>query len=141
MSKPPSAPLVVCPYCGENAVLVDSKQVYLSGKDYGKLWICWPCKAWVGTHRNSPQHKPKGRLANVELRMFKIKAHAAFDPRWRYRKAHGTRNEAYKWLAEQLGIPVKECHIGWFDVADCKRVIEVCQANPPCPPPYYEARV
>jgi hypothetical protein len=138
--KNTEAPTVMCPYCLGRAVLADSAEVY-RGTSYGFIWICRPCQAYVGTHKLSAVHFPLGRLANAELRAIKIKAHAAFDPRWRYRKTHGSRKDAYKWLAEQLGIPVKECHIGWFDVADCKRVIEVCTANPPCPPPYYEVRL
>lgn len=67
-----------------------------------------------------------------------MKAHAAFDPLWeaklrKRRKERGpeykkvyARGSGYKWLAGQLGIPRKECHIGMFDVDMCKRVVEIC---------------
>lgn len=37
------------------------------------------------------------------------------------------RNKAYLWLSSQLGIPHEVCHIGMFDVDNCKRVIELCK--------------
>lgn len=37
-----------------------------------------------------------------------------------------TRSEAYAWLAGELGIHVGQCHIGWFDVAQCERVEVAC---------------
>ena len=40
-----------------------------------------------------------------------------------------SRKTAYKWLAEQLGIHVNDCHIGEFDVATCRRVAEICKTK------------
>lgn len=40
-----------------------------------------------------------------------------------------TRRAAYSWLAGELGVEVKRCHIGWFDVAECHRVVEVSNAK------------
>lgn len=83
---------------------------------------------------------PLGRLADAALRKAKIRAHAAFDRTWRI--LYTTRHEAdttytvgrarasrYKLLAELLGIPARECHIGMFDVQTCERVIELCDAG------------
>lgn len=84
---------------------------------------------------------PLGRLADAELRDWKKRAHAVFDPLWKARAEKRKREEGdkyydgrsrgvgYKWLAGQLGIEVKECHIGMFDVETCKRVVEVCQPH------------
>ena len=136
--------IVGCPYCNAPAVLVDSAEVY-HGNSYGMIWLCRPCQAWVGVHKGSD--KPLGRLANKELRDWKIRAHAVFDPIWkekaRRRQAGGVgksgrpggphykpayaRISAYKWLAEQLGLEREETHIGMFDVETCKRVVEICQ--------------
>jgi hypothetical protein len=120
-----------CPYCGNPAILTDSAEVY-SGHSYRMIWLCRPCDAYVGTHRNSKNHEPLGRLANAELRAWKVKAHAAFDPLWRtkMRRENCTKQEArqagYRWLAKQLSITVEECHIGCFDVEMCRRVVEIC---------------
>ena len=113
---------VICPYCSSNAVLIDSAEVY-SGQSFGAIWICRPCKAWVGCHKNSFDHAPLGRLANAELRAAKVAAHAKFDPLWKSGKMH--RKEAYNLLAGKLGISVDQCHIGMFDLETCKRVLEV----------------
>ena len=59
-------------------------------------------------------------------------AHAAFDPLWRAKMARDSctksqaRKAGYRWLAEQLGMPYKKTHIGDFDLAECQRVVEVC---------------
>ena len=122
---------VVCPYCGKNAKLVDSKEVY--GKSYGMIWLCKPCDAYVGCHKNSKQHKPKGRLANKELRSWRMKAHDAFDPLWqrKMRKEKCSKSVArkagYKWLAGELGIPYEECHISWLTIEQCQMVVKICQ--------------
>lgn len=129
---------LICPYCGSNAPLESTKKIY-QGRDFGLAYICsqYPtCDAYVGCHKESG--KPLGRLANKELREWKIKAHAAFDELWKRklakrRKERGedykviyARGSGYKWLRGQLGIEAKDCHIGMFDVDMCKRVIDVC---------------
>jgi hypothetical protein len=41
-----------------------------------------------------------------------------------------SRKEAYAWLAKALGIKnVGDCHIGWFDIAMCERVVKVMAAR------------
>ena len=111
---------VVCPYCGRNARYVDSKTIY--GKSYGKVYFCKRCDAYVGVHRGTD--KPLGRLANKELRYWKVKAHEAFDPLWKSKRK--TRSEAYAWLALQMDLCAEDCHIGMFDVEQCKKVVEIC---------------
>jgi hypothetical protein len=66
-------------------------------------------------------------MANAELRAAKVAAHAAFDPLWR---AGGyTRSTAYKWLQKAMDKPRALCHIGLFDVEDCRKVVELCKAK------------
>ena len=114
---------VFCDYCGRRAEYVDSKVVY--GRSYGMIYLCRNCMAYVGVHKGTD--KPLGRLANAELRHWKIQAHDAFDPLWKYGPFKGRRNEAYAWLASQMGLPVEKTHIGMFDVQQCKRVIQICK--------------
>lgn len=99
---------VFCPYCGKRAEFVDSAEVY-HGRSYGMIYLCRPCDAYVGCHGNGKGDSPKGRLANAELRRWKIAAH-----------------NAYAWLAEQMGLPKEKTHIGMFDVAECQQVIQIC---------------
>lgn len=114
-------PDVFCDYCGRRAEYVDSSEVY--GEDYGKIYLCRPCQAWVGVHKGSD--KPLGRLANAELRHWKRNGHNVFDPLWKYGPFSGRRNAAYAWLAEKMGLPVEKTHFGMFDVAQCKRAIAI----------------
>ncbi len=116
---------VFCPYCGKRAEFVDSAEIY-HGRSYGMIYLCRPCDAYVGCHGNGKGDAPKGRLANAELRRWKIAAHNAFDPLWKYGSFRGRRNAAYAWLAEQMGLPKEQTHIGMFDVAQCQQVIQIC---------------
>jgi hypothetical protein len=123
--------VVVCPYCGLNAELIDSIAVYR--KSYGMIWICQPCQAWVGTHKDSKTHKPLGTLAREELRDARKRTHAAFDPHWRRAileqgrsSKYKVRNAAYRKLAAELGIDPKDCHIARFDEQTCEKAIAIC---------------
>ncbi len=118
----------VCPYCAGKPQLMDSEAIY--GRSYGLIWACLSCSAWVGVHKGS--ERPLGRLANAELREWKKKAHAAFDPLWKKKIAQGTkrfqaRTAAYEWLAGQMKLTRELCHIGMFDVRECRRVVDICQ--------------
>lgn len=122
----------ICDYCGQPAALKPDSEVYDGRSFGGKVWHCAPCDAWTSCHKGT--HEPFGRMANAELRTAKMEAHAAFDPQWRGARADGVkrsvaRNAAYAWLAEQLGLRQDECHFSRFDVALCRRVIEVCRES------------
>jgi len=130
----------ICPYCGNFSSKVTGKEIYPHRPDlfHKAFYQCAPCDAYVGCHPGTD--KPLGRLADAELRRWKSIAHAAFDPIWKarferkrqvdqkYRKHHA-RGGRYKRLAELLGIPSKECHIGIFDVTLCKRVYTLCKSG------------
>lgn len=110
-----------CPYCHRDAVRVTGVAVYPHRPDlYAKaFWICQPCKAWVGCHPHTSL--PLGRLANPELRKWKQRAHAAFDPLWK--SGRMTRHEAYAWLSERMGKTPANTHVGMFDEQECARVV------------------
>jgi len=119
---------VKCPYCGCDAELVNSREIY-GGRFYGLFYACHPCEAWVGVHDKT--YKPLGRLANKELRWWRMKAYAAFDPLWKRKMLRDgcskgvARKAGYTWLAGQLGIRFSDCHIGMFDVDMCRRIVQV----------------
>lgn len=113
----------VCPYCSQKAQLVTGEQMYIHRRELWakKFWRCDPCGAWVGCHPGT--EIPLGRLADMRLRVAKSNAHAAFDKLWGDPvPVFASRKAAYVWLAGTLGLPLAECHIGWFDVATCLRV-------------------
>jgi hypothetical protein len=114
----------ICPYCGNEAKLVDGEAIYGASAWHwmkNKFWDCRPCDAYVGTHKNSKKFVPLGRLANKELRRWKQNAHFVFDPLWK--TGNMTRLEAYAQLAVMMEISVEEAHIGKFDVEQCKRLV------------------
>ena len=126
---------VICPYCSNPAQFRSSSAgVYRS--DFGPIYICDGCQAWVGVHKGTV--RPLGRLANRELRSAKRRAHAVFEPLWqeapefyhdrklgRRAAQRVARTLAYHWLAQHMGLPVNECHIGEFDVEQCQRVCQI----------------
>lgn len=125
--------MVTCAYCNKPAELVGGEEIYPHRPDLyqKKFWRCRPCKAYVGCHKPDVGYgdgtRPLGRLANAELRAAKSAAHAAFDPVWQ--EGVVKRGSAYAWLAEKLGIQAKQCHIGEFDVDQCKRVVQIVKEH------------
>jgi hypothetical protein len=118
---------LVCPYCGNNSQYVDSKCIY--SKSYGMIYICKPCDAYVGVHKGSDI--ALGRLANKQLRFWKIQAHEVFDRLWKRKMNQGfskgiARSSAYEWLAKEMGRDISITHIGMFDIDECKKVIDIC---------------
>lgn len=121
---------VKCQYCGNKAKKVMGDVIYPYRKSLWrkKFFLCEPCDAYVGCHQTpNGKFKSMGELANRELRQLRIKAHEAFDPMW----LHGSmeRSKAYAWLAMQMNLSTKECHIGKFNVEQCKRVIAICSQS------------
>ena len=113
-----------CDYCHEPAVMQTGDKVYPDRPDLKTklFWVCEPCRARVGCHPGST--KPLGRLADSQLRYWKIQAHKAFDPLWK--SGDKKRSQAYRWLAREMKIDRDDTHIGMFDVNQCKQVVDVC---------------
>lgn len=112
----------ICCYCNNPTKFYkDSSVVY--GRDFGPIYACLECKAWVGCHPGT--YKPLGRVATKKLRSLKSEAHKYFDKIFTYKIMK--RTKAYKWLSEQLGIPKKYTHIGMFGEETCKRVVTICK--------------
>lgn len=113
----------ICPYCEKTAKLVTGKGIYHS-PEYAHLlfWNCDNCKAYVGCHPKTK--RPLGTLANKELRQHRIEVHRKFDPLW---KGEGTKKRSlvYRWLAFEMRIPDKECHVGMFDLKRCKEALSI----------------
>jgi hypothetical protein len=113
---------VACHYCGKPAFLVTGDVIYPHRPDLEskRFWNCAPCGAYVGCHPGTI--KPLGILAKAELRTLKSRVHAAFDPVWRSRQM--SRSAAYQWLADGLGIPPQQCHVGMFTEDRCRAALK-----------------
>jgi len=113
---------VICPYCDQKAELVQGYVLYPHRQDLfdKKFYLCRKCEAYVGCHPDT--QIPLGTLANTELRNIRSQVHKVFDSIWKSGKMK--RRQAYQWLADQLKIDIKDCHIAMFDINMCEKAIE-----------------
>ena len=110
-----------CNICGGHVVFTSNAAIY--GKEYGsgKCYLCQSCGAYTGTHRPRPR-EALGLLADEPMRKGKVMCHDLFDAMWKgKRKARKKRKDLYAWLADRMGIPVEECHFGYFDIHQLRR--------------------
>ncbi|EQA97116.1 zinc-finger-containing protein [Sphingobium sp. HDIP04] len=133
----PEALAKVAPTCAdcdsaERVTMARGPEIYPHRPDLADklFWRCG-CGAYCGVHAGTL--KSLGRPAGKATRDARQAAHAAFDPLWeRKMRRDGVskqraRGAGYKWLASQIGIAPKDCHIGDMDRATALKVVEVCQ--------------
>lgn len=126
--------LLLCDYCDTPATFCASSEHVYHGRNYGPIWHCASCDAWVGCHKGNGGTRPLGGLANAELRNARRQAHVAFDPVWqKLMPTNGcskakARGNVYVWLADKLGIDPTVCHIGMFDIDLCARTVETANS-------------
>ncbi len=113
----------ICPYCLKGTEFVESSIIY--GKNYGMIYLCKSCDAYVGVHKGT--NKSLGRLANAELRKWKILAHKYFDKLYKSSNRFNSRKEAYQWLSKIMQVDKEYAHIAMFDVKQCKKLISLCE--------------
>lgn len=117
----------LCIYCKAQTEFVSSLEVYQ--QDYGWLHLCRKCKAHVGCHAGSD--KSMGTVATKPLRDLRHTAHQKFDSICAAKVLQGAKKRAakaagYNWLSKILGIDPVACHIGYFGIEECKKVIAAC---------------
>jgi len=121
------AEVLACPYCEKDTTFA-ATSAHRYQKDYGPLWECKPCGAWVSCHKTT--NKPKGTVANGQDRLLRRQAHAAFDVLWKEKaRRHAlswsrARQLGYAWLSEQLG--VDEARIAELHGDALREVIRMC---------------
>lgn len=115
----------ICRYCGGTIRLSSLDKLYKNGSKDETIYLCQNCNAYVGTYPGTIQ--PRGKPANAVLRLKRQETHRVFDGYW-HRK-NWSRNYAYRWLAEQMGLPEREAHIGNFEMDECEKVIRLCRAG------------
>jgi len=106
-----------CPYCDGIPQLKSSLEVYK--KDFGNIWMCPKCRAYVGCHKDTD--RAKGFLANEEYRKARREAHSLFDRVWKNREM--TRSEAYERMAAILGIQKEDAHIAQLNLDQLQKLI------------------
>ena len=114
-----------CNLCGGKVIYTSNAQIY--GKEYGsgKCYLCTSCGAYVGTHKPRPR-EALGLLADARMRAGKQMCHAVFDSKWKGKpKAHKKRQDLYRWLAQRMGIPIDDCHFGYFDLTQLRKAYKI----------------
>lgn len=121
-----------CNLCGGEVIYTSNSMIYGSEYGSGKCYFCTNCGAYVGTHKPRPK-EALGILANTEMRGMKMKCHELFDRKWEeeptYRKKKIERKKAYRWLAEKLKIPYRECHFGYFNMDMLDKAYGILKEN------------
>ena len=115
---------ITCPDCG--------KKLKLQRKGlYGPYYRCagWPdCDIAHSAHADG---RPMGIPANSATRSARRAAHNAFDS---LRIELGwSKSDGYQWLAKKMSISTTKCHIGRFNVHQCKQVMILCERQRPRP--------
>ncbi len=115
----------ICNLCSGDVEYISNKKIY--GKKYGSgyCYHCTKCGAYVGTHKSRPK-EAFGILANKEMRQMKMKCHDKFDSLW---KTPTERRRLYERLADCMNIKVKDCHFGFFDMAQLQKAYAIITKN------------
>ena len=56
-----------CPYCNSKTEFINSQEIY--GKDYGNIYICRSCSAYVGVHKET--NKAVGKFSKLKILIVK----------------------------------------------------------------------
>ena len=103
-----------CPYCGAAMILRPAAEIYRDCQNDRKLYVC----------HNYGTNQPMGVPADGDLRNLRIQAHRKFDRIWQ--TGIMTRENAYRWFADSLGLSLKDAHIGMCSEYRCKELIRLC---------------
>lgn len=119
--------------------LTNGKEIYPHRADlhHKTIWKCDGCSGYVGCHPGGD--RALGTPANTQLRRARMDLHNELvDPLWRNavktggynvrfsdKDARGAiertaRTRVYEFLADKLGIGREQCHIGMFNLEQCR---------------------
>lgn len=115
-------------YCEHCKVLISraigvDEVGYPYSMDYGPVWVCPKCDAYVGSHKGTGA--PLGTAANAELRQARMEVHRVFDPIWR--SGAVSRSKAYTMLSYKMQFMLgnKSAHIGQMNYEQCMVAREI----------------
>lgn len=114
-----------CNICGGQVEYTETAKVYgrknLRYQTSGYCYHCLNCGAIVGTHKARPD-EAMGLLADKEMAKMRQKSHDLFDKLW---KTCDERTAMYHKLADELDIPFEECHFGYFDKEQLRKIYSI----------------
>lgn len=118
----------ICNLCEGRVEFISNARIY--GKQYGSgyCYHCTKCGAYVGTHKPWPR-KAMGILADAEMRSWKMKCHRLFDSFWQGngKGVQKRRQQQYRRLADEMGIPMEDCHFGYFDLDRLRQAYRILE--------------
>lgn len=112
-----------CPYCRSPVVFRSADGIYRENKNHTILYVCsrYPeCDAYVRVHAGT--RIPVGSMADHKLRALRRSAHRSFDQL--HESGLMSKEDAYRWLADMICVPLAHAHIGHLNEYYCKQVIE-----------------
>ena len=118
--------VMYCPYCGSRTELRSADGIYHENRSGTMLYVCknYPrCDAYVRVIPGTTQ--PIGTMANAKLRALRTEAHRYFNQL--YIRGIMSKQEAYQWLSELIGLPMAKTHIGDMGEYYCELVIQESQ--------------
>jgi len=109
-----------CIHCSKPAKPVTGAEIYphLSHLHDGKYWLCAPCNAYVGSHKDTGL--PLGFPANREVRSARQQVHKKLDPIWKVKANKWKRDDVYGYLALSLDLSRDQTHTAMFDLDRCR---------------------
>lgn len=114
-----------CNLCGGFVIYTTNDKIY--GKKYGSgyCYLCTKCGAYVGTHKPRPK-EALGILSNAEMRKMRMSCHGLFDSKWKgKKKGSKIRCQLYEKLADEMGIDLKNCHFGYFNMEELVKAYNI----------------
>ena len=112
-------------HCGATAVLRPASFIHTNPYYDEYIYVCskYPeCDSYVGAHKRS--RKPKGTLADKNLRNKRIEAHKIFNKLWTTGLME--KWQAYKWMQGKLGLHRYDAHIAKLSPYMCDLLIKYC---------------
>jgi len=109
--------VLACPECGGSMILrrSDAPNPFYGCENFPR------CRCVHLAHARSGE--PVGVPADAPTRLARKETHKLFDELWKSGKCG--RTQAYRLLADLLGIPESKAHIGSFSMQQCARLVAI----------------
>jgi ssDNA-binding Zn-finger/Zn-ribbon topoisomerase 1 len=104
---------IICPECGAFLEL-----------RVGQYGVFYGCKNWPKcdvTQKADDDGNPVGMPSNGSTKKARIEAHDTFDLLWK--EGHMSRDHAYLWMQEIMGLTSDDAHIAKFNPVQCTSLI------------------
>jgi hypothetical protein len=114
-----------CPYCTSPVEFVSKRALYQVSPAKAMVYRCSraSCDAYIGCRAGTDI--AIGTLANPETRRARREAYACLNAV--IESGRMSKNEAYAWLENLLGLPYNRRGIGWLDDHECKILVKACR--------------